>query len=396
MLRFQGDRAPPALLSPLFPSDLARASSHEPAIEHSDWPCRVLPGTNEAQSQSVVKPDPILCTFGEPPFAAREATAVSQTLFPPARALALLLIGINSPDKQKKQKGLGSLYKIRGRQKSRALFLFRQSAILFLLLVFFIFFPSSLLACLFIFFVFTSFTSIFSPSTLRLPLRLRLFFSTDLLCYGQFTTAATMLFSSLVVLPVLASTVTALGSNYTVPPDFNAGAISPEEKANWCEAEANTCNDVCGSYLINRCDPVKLYSLLFLYFYSRVSTLEFSCQCQNGTVPQIDQYKNSLPWFICQATFSQCIKAHPDDADGQQVCKDNQEKCGKLDATPPGDSSTTSASSEPTASSTGSSPSATTTGPAPTHTNAAAIMAAKDYSLGIFATVVLGVFGILL
>ncbi|DAA75129.1 TPA_exp: Uncharacterized protein A8136_1880 [Trichophyton benhamiae CBS 112371] len=190
-----------------------------------------------------------------------------------------------------------------------------------------------------------------------------------------------MLFSSLVVLPVLASTVTALGSNYTVPPDFNAGAISPEEKANWCEAEANTCNDVCGSYLINRCDP---------------STLEFSCQCQNGTVPQIDQYKNSLPWFICQATFSQCIKAHPDDADGQQVCKDNQEKCGKLDATPPGDSSTTSASSEPTASSTGSSPSATTTGPAPTHTNAAAIMAAKDYSLGIFATVVLGVFGILL
>lgn len=39
-----------------------------------------------------------------------------------------------------------------------------------------------------------------------------------------------MLFSSLVVLPVLASTVTALGSNYTVPPDFNAGAISSEEK----------------------------------------------------------------------------------------------------------------------------------------------------------------------
>ncbi|KMQ47514.1 hypothetical protein A7C99_3244 [Trichophyton rubrum] len=190
-----------------------------------------------------------------------------------------------------------------------------------------------------------------------------------------------MLFSSLVVLPVLASTVTALGSNYTVPPDFNAGAVSPDEKANWCQAEANTCSDVCGSYLVNRCDP---------------GTLEFSCQCQNGTVPEIEQYKNSLPWFICQATFSQCIKAHPDDADGQQVCKDNQEKCGKLDATPPGDSSTTSASSEPTASSTESSPSATTTGSAPTRTNAAPIMAAKDYSLGIFATVVLGVFGILL
>ncbi|EFR01843.1 hypothetical protein MGYG_04842 [Nannizzia gypsea CBS 118893] len=193
-----------------------------------------------------------------------------------------------------------------------------------------------------------------------------------------------MLLSTLITLPVLASTVVALGSNYTVPPDFNAGAVSPEEKDSWCQGEANTCSAVCGSYKVNRCDP---------------DTLEFSCECQNGTVPQIDQYVNSLPWFICQATFGQCIKAHPDDADGQQVCKDNQEKCGKLKAPSSGgdDSQTTSSSSsEPTASSTESTPSATNTGSAPSHTNAAAIMAVKDYSLGIFATVVLGVFGLLL
>ncbi|KAM5471180.1 hypothetical protein MauCBS54593_003520 [Microsporum audouinii] len=184
-----------------------------------------------------------------------------------------------------------------------------------------------------------------------------------------------MLFSTLVTLPVIASTVSALGSNYTVPPDFNPGLVSPEEKTNWCDAEANTCNDVCGSYKVNRCDP---------------TLLEYSCECQNGTIPQMDLYINSLPWFICQATFGQCIKAHPDDADGQQVCKDNQDKCGKLNATASnGDGSqTSSSSSEPTASSTSS--------PTPSKTNAAAVMVAKDYSLGIFATVVLGVFGLML
>ncbi|KAF3481780.1 uncharacterized protein GIQ15_04539 [Arthroderma uncinatum] len=194
-----------------------------------------------------------------------------------------------------------------------------------------------------------------------------------------------MLFSTLISLPVLAATVSALGSNYTVPPDFNPGSVSADEKATWCDGEANTCSDVCGSYKINRCDP---------------KTLEYSCECQNGTIPQMDLYINSLPWFICQATFGQCIKAHPDDADGQQGCKDAQDKCGKLNATAStgGDSQTTSSSgSEPTASST-SGPSATHTGgsSAPSHTGAAAVMMAKDYSLGVLATVVLGVFGLML
>jgi hypothetical protein len=109
---------------------------------------------------------------------------------------------------------------------------------------------------------------------------------------------------------------------------------------------------------------------------------------------------NTLPFFICQANFGQCIASHPNDADGQQMCKDNA-KCGTLNATALNAASSSSSTSQPTsqAASSTSKAAATTTGTqaAATSSNAAmAIQMAQEYSAGILATVFLAVFKFLL
>jgi len=49
-------------------------------------------------------------------------------------------------------------------------------------------------------------------------------------------------------------------------------------------------------------------------------------------VPDVTAYEQTLPYFICQATYEQCINNHPNDAEGQATCKSN-EQCGTLNAT---------------------------------------------------------------
>ncbi|WEW60082.1 hypothetical protein PRK78_005566 [Emydomyces testavorans] len=109
------------------------------------------------------------------------------------------------------------------------------------------------------------------------------------------------------------------------------------------------------------------------------------------------RFKNTLPYFICQANFGQCIQQHPNDLDGQKVCKDGQKACGTREATDSSSSQTTlsTATAGPTSSRTGS---ATTTASnaAKTTNAAAALHVAQDYSLGVLATLFLGAFGFLL
>lgn len=119
---------------------------------------------------------------------------------------------------------------------------------------------------------------------------------------------------------------------------------------------------------------------------------------------------NSLPFFICQANFGQCIKNNPSDAEAQQACKDDKKKCGSRNATDidhDGSSATTTTAedSEPTETETDSSDdaeetesnaAATTTEATPEPTdNAAVIQVTQNYSLGVLISVFLAVFGYL-
>lgn len=60
--------------------------------------------------------------------------------------------------------------------------------------------------------------------------------------------------------------------------------------------------------------------------------MTFSCKCEDGEDADLEEYKNTIPFFVCQTNFGNCIADHPDDADGQDQCKkDNQ--CGSKNAT---------------------------------------------------------------
>ena len=51
-------------------------------------------------------------------------------------------------------------------------------------------------------------------------------------------------------------------------------------------------------------------------------------------------YQNTIPFFVCQENYKQCIQNHPNDLDGQNQCKANA-KCGTLNATAMEDSAST-------------------------------------------------------
>lgn len=91
------------------------------------------------------------------------------------------------------------------------------------------------------------------------------------------------------------------------------------------------------------------------------ASLTYECTCANGTGPaDIDQYQDTLPNHICQATFAQCRTANP----GSDSCI----TCGTLkpsdvEAIPVSTSSAAASSSATAAATTpAASPSAMTTG----------------------------------
>lgn len=61
--------------------------------------------------------------------------------------------------------------------------------------------------------------------------------------------------------------------------------------------------------------------------------LTWNCQCNNGDSPKdLGEYKDTIPFHICQTSFAKCIEANPDDALGQNGCKENiEEKCATKD-----------------------------------------------------------------
>lgn len=127
-------------------------------------------------------------------------------------------------------------------------------------------------------------------------------------------------------------------------------------------------------------------------------TFTFACECAEGPTPDLTEYKDTLPYYVCEATFAQCIENNASDAEAQQECKDNR-TCGSKDAskaeTP---SETTSGGSEPTGMTTATKGSeggdATNTGAsAPTQTGAAI---ANTPATGAFTAAVVAAFGFFL
>ncbi|KAG9196624.1 hypothetical protein G6011_01745 [Alternaria panax] len=165
-----------------------------------------------------------------------------------------------------------------------------------------------------------------------------------------------MLYSSIIVAAsAFASFASAQNGtgNYDTPIPcctVSAGSVPQDDKQTWCNANQNTCVELCGGQGSlasngNQCDS---------------QTLDFSCECRNGTdvSEQMDAYQQTVPGLMCRYWYDQCIAATGSDAAAQFQCnqaRDNE--CGNLtttDATDAGNGASSSGS-ESSASATSSS-----------------------------------------
>ncbi|KAF2206015.1 hypothetical protein GQ43DRAFT_152 [Delitschia confertaspora ATCC 74209] len=172
---------------------------------------------------------------------------------------------------------------------------------------------------------------------------------------------------------------------------IDAGSVPPETKREWCQAERNTCPEICGGIGKlasggNNCD---------------INTLEFTCECADGRKPNMSDYQQSVPGQMCLVWFDRCIQNSGSDIFKQEECKSI--KCGNKTTEDLAQSSSSSAvaSSTPTGTTSGSgdSPAASTSAAAsPAESSGAAVALAFARELGtpVLAAGVMAAFGLAL
>ncbi|GAB1204612.1 hypothetical protein APSETT445_003268 [Aspergillus pseudonomiae] len=125
-------------------------------------------------------------------------------------------------------------------------------------------------------------------------------------------------------------------------------------------------------------------------------TLGFTCSCSNGTDADVASYAETIPFFVCQENYRQCIERSTD-LDGDEKCKKAQSQCGSKNASDASGSSSSTTTSTSLPTSTGSSGSsnsegsstgtATSSSSTSSTTANAAVRMAQDHATGILATV---------
>ncbi|KAF1912658.1 hypothetical protein BDU57DRAFT_523066 [Ampelomyces quisqualis] len=83
---------------------------------------------------------------------------------------------------------------------------------------------------------------------------------------------------------------------YRIDPD----SVSSTDRQTWCSNQRAQCPLIClqqpgittMTTADNECDA---------------DTLTYSCVCDNGVSPNITQYSQTLPFYICQAWGTQCV-----------------------------------------------------------------------------------------
>lgn len=119
--------------------------------------------------------------------------------------------------------------------------------------------------------------------------------------------------------------------------------------------------------------------------FSLQDTLDFSCLCQNGSAPDLAAYQQSMPSFICQEAYAECI-SQTNDLETQTGCVTNiQNNCGNLTISAPSPTTASGSGSSATgSSSSGSSAAASSSSHAAAPTNMA------QYGNGAAAVVAIG------
>ncbi|KAI9739638.1 MAG: hypothetical protein M1834_006356 [Cirrosporium novae-zelandiae] len=174
--------------------------------------------------------------------------------------------------------------------------------------------------------------------------------------------------------------VAGTSSNYTI----DTSEVSLSTRNSWCNAEYTSCDTLCGgSASTNTCDG---------------SSLNYTCTCPNGESPDLAEYTDTMPYYICTEASNECVADNPNNATGQEDCR-SYYSCGTKnvsDATYAASSSSSSASASATAASTTTASGSSATATATSTENAAVAHIAEKYSTGIVAAGLAAVFGLLL
>ncbi|KAF2630732.1 hypothetical protein BU25DRAFT_361836 [Macroventuria anomochaeta] len=112
-----------------------------------------------------------------------------------------------------------------------------------------------------------------------------------------------MLYSSVIVaVSALAGFAAAQNSTVIACCEVPVNNVSEDLRQSWCDAQENTCVDLCGGQGDiasngNTCDA---------------STLEYTCKCSNGTTIAEDTmktYQQTVPAQMCYFWYDACINA---------------------------------------------------------------------------------------
>ncbi|RMJ20839.1 hypothetical protein PHISP_08289 [Aspergillus sp. HF37] len=189
-----------------------------------------------------------------------------------------------------------------------------------------------------------------------------------------------------VSLAVSALVASVAANNYTFPPGFNLNLVDMGARSSWCAAQRNVCPKICDGFAVdNTCDP---------------TTLDFKCVCGDSGPANVEEYIQTVPFFVCMEDFGQCINANERDQMAQEKCKkQKQNNCPTKNATADSASTTTSSASSTAAATMSetatttlnkgegsSATSASSSSAATTTTANAAVLLAQEYSTGLLAT----------
>ncbi|KAI1004040.1 hypothetical protein K3495_g4169 [Podosphaera aphanis] len=125
-----------------------------------------------------------------------------------------------------------------------------------------------------------------------------------------------MFLRSTVLISLLAGLVAGqTTANSTIDPS----AVPATLRSQWCQGQTNTCGTLCsGDLKDNECNP---------------DTLMYTCTCAaNSSSPGLQYYRETMPTFICEKIFDNCIKDGENSQAAQSLCTANEKKnCGQLD-----------------------------------------------------------------
>ncbi|KAK6344285.1 hypothetical protein TWF696_007926 [Orbilia brochopaga] len=102
-----------------------------------------------------------------------------------------------------------------------------------------------------------------------------------------------------------------LGNQTIIP-----SSVDVNTRNGWCIAQMNICTTLCSKdWKDNECD---------------ISKLTYTCNCADGSKPDIVKYRDTLPFNVCQAYIAQCVSANATEPKLQELCR-NTNTCGNLD-----------------------------------------------------------------